>query len=58
MRLGEPMLVALVSRESIVVLLSVKLEVEFAALEETLEEHMIGGGGTRVMVVALPWATV
>jgi hypothetical protein len=47
--------VALVSRDPIVVLLpSVKLEVEFPALEDTLEEDVIGGGGNRVIVVALP----
>lgn len=47
--------VAPVSRDPIVVLLpSVKLEVEFPALEDTLEEDMIGGGGNRVIVVALP----
>jgi hypothetical protein len=44
-----------VSRDPIVVLLpSVKLEVEFPALEDTLEEDVIGGGGNRVIVVALP----
>jgi len=48
------MLVALVSRDTIVVLLPVKLEVESAALEETLEEDVIGGGGIKVIVAALP----
>jgi hypothetical protein len=57
-RLGAAMLVALVSRDIIVVLLPVKLEVEFAALEETLEEDVIGGGGINVTVVALPWVRV
>lgn len=47
--------VALVSLDPIVVLLpSVKLEVEFPTLEDTLEEDVIGGGGNRVIVVALP----
>jgi hypothetical protein len=47
--------VALVSRDPIVVLLpSVRLEVEFPALEDTLEEDVIGGGGSRVILVALP----
>jgi hypothetical protein len=47
--------VALVSRDPIVVLLpSVRLVVEFPALEDTLEEDVIGGGGNRVIVVALP----
>lgn len=55
LRLGALIEVALVSRDPIVVLLpSVKFEVEFPALEDTLEEDVIGGGGNRVIVVALP----
>lgn len=46
--------VAPVSRDPIVLLPSVKLEVEFPALEDTLEEDVIGGGGNKVIVVALP----
>lgn len=47
--------VALVSRDPIVVLLpSVKLGVEFPALDDALEENVIGGGGNKVIVVALP----
>jgi hypothetical protein len=52
------MLEALVSCDAIVMQLPVKLEVEFAALEETLEEDMIGGGGTSVIVDALPWVSL